>query len=145
MMTAETLKVYALQLNDAGEIIGGNEEEDERADLRLTHLAQKLAAEQGLDFQTALRRTMCNPENGRVVRDYHLLANVGSRIISFEPPAQSDSATSGHNGADAKIKELAEAYMKRKGEKSFTAACEAVLQEHPDLQAKYASCVGRFN
>ena len=143
-MHAEALKVYSLQLNDAGEIIGENDEVDERANLRLTNLAQQLAAEQGLDFNAALERVMSNPANAEAVRDYHLLANVGSRVISFEPPVQDDNPKRGRNGADDEIRELAEARMRDKNEKNFSKAVEAVLAKDPDLKAKYASCVGRF-
>ena len=73
MMQAEALKIYTLQLDDNGEIIGetDNPPSREQAGQELVRWAKIYAADHNLDFATALHRVMDNPENEDLVRTYN--------------------------------------------------------------------------
>lgn len=144
MMEAECLKVYSLQLDDDGSIISGQDEGNERPDVKLANVAKQLAAEAGIPFRAALERTLANPVNGTLVRDYHLFRNPTHRVVASDQSTQSGDPQHGQNGADDRIRELAEAHMSETGEKNFIRAVNFVLQENSDLRREYASCVGLY-
>lgn len=150
-MKAERLETFSpgIPLNldpDTGEVIPNvySDQPGDSPDVVLTKLMQTVAAEAGIDFRAALRRVMANPRFEREVAAYNLYANPGHRLVSFDHPVQNDNPLKGRNGADEKVKELAERHMRQKGERSFSKAVEAVLRENPELKAEYAACVGKY-
>lgn len=75
--------------------------------------ARALVAEQGLDYRTALNRTMAHPDNEPLVRAMNLRTGFGDRVVVRNHAAQIDDPDA-RNTASAKLHNLVVAALAKR-------------------------------
>ena len=131
MMTAESLKVYTIAVDDNGRIVGPTSDvgTQNTAGEELDRLARDYVFQHPeISYRDALRVVMDRPENEELVQIY---GGVGVPV-DHDPPAIAPASAS--KIIDLKARE----YMLRHGCKDYSAAVHAVLDAEPELRVAYA-------
>lgn len=134
MMQAEALKIYTLQLNDAGEIIGEvpNAPSREQAGRELVRKAEAYSSDHNLDFQTALRQVMRHPDNQVLVREY-------ASGFKDGPALPIPHVGSQYADPSVVVVERAQEILDDGEAENFSAAVRRVLAEDDALRVAYAN------
>lgn len=132
MMTAESLKVYTMAVDDNGRIVGPTSDvgTQNTAGEELDRLAREYVFQHPeISYRVALRAVMDRPQNQELVQVY----GGASVPVQHDPPAIAPES------AAKIIDQKAREFMDRHGCKDYSEAVHAVLGADPELSAAYAA------
>jgi hypothetical protein len=70
MMTAESVRCYALKIDDDGHLVGQFSEDGERPDIRVHQIITRRMAQTGEDYAVAFEGARRDPEHENAFRAY---------------------------------------------------------------------------